>query len=396
MRFRAGVNDRRRGAAAILAALLAAFMLGMVAFALDIGWMVLVKADLQNAADAAALAGVRPLMDGYVNYQLATTTAQKTTLLNAATATATTNAQTYAGYNGAGGVASLSLKSGDIQFGFTDASGNYTTGGTSYPNTIKVTLRRDGVANGALPLFFAPVFGIKTASLTASAAATMYGGAVDSINSSPTSNLRMLPMTYDVNAWSSFVSTGLDPDGNQTTYNGNPAIQVYPSVRAPGNFGQLSLDDSHAGQSTESGWVTNGIGSTEINALINANLIPLSSHDSTRWDWVGDTGMKQSLVSTINSYAGQQFILPLFNPYNNGVPNSNNYSAGTGNGSHYYYQIVQFVGITIVTGANGGVTVQPAAMINPNLTFSGSGAVPVGTGSASGLVTIFAAPKLTQ
>jgi hypothetical protein len=173
-------------------------------------------------------------------------------------------------------------------------------------------------------------------------------------------------------------------------------LQVYPSVKAPGNFGQLSLNDSHVGNSTEVGWVNNGIGSTEIQALANANLIPLSAHNNTLWDWQGDTGMKQSLVSAINAKAGQHYLLPLFNPYNNGIPDPSTYSAGTGQGSNYYYQIVQFVGITIVPANNGTVVVQPYAMISPNTLFASGGPVPVGTGSATGFVTVFAAPKLTQ
>jgi hypothetical protein len=257
-----------------------------------------------------------------------------------------------------------------------------------------VTLRRDSQANGSLKLYFASVFGIKTINLTASAAATMYGGAADSFNSNPSSNLYVIPMTYDVNAWNNFVKTGLDPDGNLTTYQGNPALTLYPSINAPGNFGQLSLDDSHVGASIDINWVNNGIGSTEIQALANANLIPVSRHASSNWDWLGGTGIRESLVSAISAKAGQQFVLPLFNPYDKGIPNPSTYSAGTGVGSQYYFQITQLVAVTIVA-SDHSVVVQPCAMINSNLLFSSS-AVPVGTGAASGLVTVFSAPKLTQ
>jgi Flp pilus assembly protein TadG len=399
MRYTLNGNCRRRGAVAPLAALLAAFLIGMVAFAVDIGWMVLVKADLQNAADAAALSGVKPLMDGYVNYSLTLSSAQKTNILNAAMTSAKANAKTYAGYNAAGGVSSLTLNDSDIEFGFTDGSGNYTTlaNTSNYPNTIKVTLRRDSQANGALGLYFGSVFGVKSVSLTASAAGTMYGGQANNFSSNPSSNVYILPATYDVNMWNTFVQTGLNPDGVQTIYQSNPALLIYPTVNGPGNFGQLSLDDNHVGAPVEKGWVDNGIGSTEIQALQQANLIPLSSHNPNNWDWVGDTGMKQTLVADINSQpVGKQYLLPLFNPKNNGVPNPATYQAGVGQGSNFYYQIVQFVGITIVP-SNGVVVVQPCAIIDPNIVFSGSGPVPVGSGSTNGqLITIFAAPKLTQ
>ena len=51
-------------------ALLVVFLLGMVAFSVDIGWIVLTQSELRNAADSAALAGVKSLMDGYVQYNL--------------------------------------------------------------------------------------------------------------------------------------------------------------------------------------------------------------------------------------------------------------------------------------------------------------------------------------
>jgi Flp pilus assembly protein TadG len=386
--------QQRRAAVAPLVALLVIFLLAMVAFGVDIGWIVLTESELKNAADAAALSGVKSLMDGYVQYNMPNqSSAQKATILATAKTNASNKAVTYAGYHTAGGVSSLVLNTSDIEFGFTNGSGTYSTSYAGFPNTIKVTMRRDSSANGSLNLFFGPILGTKNTNITASAAATMYGGTFDSFQSTLVGNPRVLPMTYDVNNWATFMSTGLDPDGNASTYNGYPSIQIYPSVSAPGNFGQISLNGSHAGQSTESGWVTNGLSQTDLNGLFSNNLLPLSQRVND-WNWVGDTGMKQSLVSTVESMAGTTFLMPLFTPYNAGVPQASNYSAGTGNGSHYYYNPVQWVGVTIVP-SNNGVMVQPGAYLDPNIMFAGGGPVPVGS-SGGGVVTVFAAPKLTQ
>ena len=163
MQFTSSRSARRRGAVAPLVALLLIFLLGMVAFAVDIGWIVLTESELKNAADSAALAGVKPLMDGYVQYNLpGLTAAQQSAILTAAQNNAIANAQAYASYHTAGGVSNLTLNSGDIQFGFTTASGTYSTSFTDFPNTIKVTMRRDSSANGALTLFVAPVMGVKS------------------------------------------------------------------------------------------------------------------------------------------------------------------------------------------------------------------------------------------
>src|SRR5690242_15913771 len=98
-------QQQRRGTITALAALLIVFLLGMVAFAVDVGWMTLSQTELQHAADSAALAGANQLMSGFVQYNLpGQTSTNQTTILNAALASARSTAQTYAGYNGAGGV----------------------------------------------------------------------------------------------------------------------------------------------------------------------------------------------------------------------------------------------------------------------------------------------------
>ena len=50
-------STRRRGAVAPLCALLIVPLLGMCAYSIDVGYIIVCHTDLQNAADAAALAG---------------------------------------------------------------------------------------------------------------------------------------------------------------------------------------------------------------------------------------------------------------------------------------------------------------------------------------------------
>jgi Flp pilus assembly protein TadG len=59
MRHLRNQKGNRRGSIVVLAALLMIMLVGMLAFAIDIGYMSTVKAELQNAADAAALAGAQ-------------------------------------------------------------------------------------------------------------------------------------------------------------------------------------------------------------------------------------------------------------------------------------------------------------------------------------------------
>src|SRR5436190_24001671 len=53
----------RRGAVAVLTAFMMVFIMGMVAFAVDLGYIAVVRNRLQVAADAAALAGAANIGD---------------------------------------------------------------------------------------------------------------------------------------------------------------------------------------------------------------------------------------------------------------------------------------------------------------------------------------------
>src|SRR6476660_4204450 len=59
---------RRKGAIVPLTALLMTFIVGLMAFAIDLGYVASVEGELQNAADAAALAGAEQLQNLYVQY----------------------------------------------------------------------------------------------------------------------------------------------------------------------------------------------------------------------------------------------------------------------------------------------------------------------------------------
>src|SRR5437588_1996617 len=121
------VQMRRRAATMPLFALLVIPLLGMLAFSIDVGWMLLVQVDLQTTADAAALAGAEKLQELYVKYTLPNQTAQ-----NAIVTTATSNmpgspmatAEQFAGYNKAGNVP-IAMLDDDISFSFMKDDGQF-------------------------------------------------------------------------------------------------------------------------------------------------------------------------------------------------------------------------------------------------------------------------------
>src|SRR5205807_8708037 len=171
-------KSHRRGAIVPLFALLLVPLLAMLAFSIDAGYMVLVRTDLQNTADAAALAGAEKLQALYVQYNTPGVLTQATILATATGGTTDSpkaTAQRFSSLNKAGNV-SITLLDGDVQFGFTDANGHFHLHGNNFPNTIEVVVRRDETANQPVGLFFAGVLGMSSVSMQATARATIYSG----------------------------------------------------------------------------------------------------------------------------------------------------------------------------------------------------------------------------
>jgi Flp pilus assembly protein TadG len=142
----------RRGIIAVLSAVMFIIMLALVAFAVDVGYMGMVKTQLQTAADAAALAAAG--------------------CSNMSADGLTKVAQGFAQYHTVAG-RKVVLNTSDVQFGSWD-----TTAGTfsalpsgQMGNAIKVTVKVDPNHGGSAGLFFGRVLGVNSVTQQASAVA---------------------------------------------------------------------------------------------------------------------------------------------------------------------------------------------------------------------------------
>jgi hypothetical protein len=361
-------------------------LVGMLAFSVDIAYIEQVKTELQNAADSAALAGAEMLMNPYVGWQLpGLTNGQLNAILFNGETSARQTAKNYAGYNKAGGV-SILLQDADIAFGFTDATGSFTTNLSSsqFPNTIQVTARRDGTggsqSNNPLALFFGPVLGVSSVNLSATARATIYTGTTNTSNGQGD----LLPVAVVVSDWNNFFQNGTGADTDNNSPNGLPQLNIYPGGGGqPGNNGLLSLNGSSAPSqqyySGTTGWIQAGPSATDISSLVSAGDIPLGS--SAQWG-VGP-GMKSSLLSDFQAVENTPRLLPL-------------YDTSGANGSNAWYHVVALVGVTITYAdgngkANMTIDVQPNAFVDPaNIVVS-----PVPAGTTTSRSFVFTPPKLT-
>lgn len=373
---------KRRAAVIPIAALLMGLLVGMLAFSIDIGYICAVQAELQNAADAAALAGAQQMQTPFVSFYSPGQTQQSQIYLQVTTDTSDSSspiptAQRYAAYNQAGGV-NIQVPTSDISFSYYDGTSPFIPASypTYFPNTITVTTRRDSVANNPLGLFFARIFGMTTMNLTATASATIYAGDVSSLQVINGVNAHILPVALDVNVWTNFANanwTSAWLGSNVTTgSNGNPQLQVYPfATGTPGSFGLIDTGVPSNNAPAFRNWIDTGSTPNDISYLLNNSLLPVSP--SAPEPWKVGPGMTSTLLSNFQSQMGVPNLIPLFVPVIP-VPGSSNpgdnYTAANYQGQNATYAVVGFVGVTITQAdgsgkANMTISVQPTAIVDP-------------------------------
>jgi len=144
------IGRSRRAATIPFTACMITVLLGMIAFAVDAGYVVLVRTQLQTAADAAAMAA--------------------SSNLNEPQDVLAKIAQKYASYHSVG-QKPIDILDEDIQVGIWDATNRTFTPTGSGGNAVKVTARRDSRAGGKASLFFGRIFGSMGFDMSASAVA---------------------------------------------------------------------------------------------------------------------------------------------------------------------------------------------------------------------------------
>ncbi|MFQ5893908.1 MAG: pilus assembly protein TadG-related protein [Nitrospinota bacterium] len=240
-----------------LTGMLLVALFGMAALAIDLGWLSVVDGELQNAADAGALAGVVELV----------TTGEDPA--EAMAVTYTTQPDHFLLTNPAPGADAVIV----------------TVLG---PETLQVRVSRSAETGaGAVTLIFARVLGIETMQVEAVAVATMNRQIIG------TGPGNLLPFGIHENM--------LDED-NDGNYDIGRSIDIYPHDRSAGNFGLLDLNGVENSNDDTDYWIENGYDDIFI--------IPESQG---YLNVEGDTGISGgSLNGAIRSRLGDRVLLPVF------------------------------------------------------------------------------------
>jgi Flp pilus assembly protein TadG len=295
---RAGARQRRRGSALVLITLLIVPMLAMVALSVDYGYLLKVKSDLQRCADAAALACVQDLVPADDGTQdLAAVRARLRDYV-------TKNSDQ-----------SFTVLDADIAIGRYDPTtiySNVTLLNSGTADAVRVTLRRDASANSPVSLFIAPVLGIPSAPVTATATAVLQ----KPMYLPPGADV--LPFSVPQNVWDS------RPIGDQWSIYGDGKIKNNYGDDLPGNWGSLDIGATSNSTSDLSVQILDGLRQSDIDALYADGRILNDTYiDGSYATFLqADTGLSSGLKSAVQAIQGQTRLVPIYDS-NSGASGNN-------------------------------------------------------------------------
>jgi len=262
------------------------FIFAVGAFAVDLPRMVTVTNELQNAADAAALAGAAKLASGTstLNWSAATAAANAAVPLNASDGKQLVTGTATAGYwDVAAASPALVLPASEAL--------PAPAGQLPLP-AVKVTIARDGGANGIVSMLLSGLFGVPTASDSATAVAVV----------APPSTIAaggLYPVVMDQCVYNEYWDTK----------NNQPLID--PSTNAPYEV-QIGNGATYGGSSCQAGqWTSFAISANDVptvsGLMTNGNPTPLSIGENI----YVQPGVKAALYKDVK--VGVTVVMPVAN-----------------------------------------------------------------------------------
>jgi Flp pilus assembly protein TadG len=353
----------RRGAITVLAAIMSLVALGLVAFAVDIGYILASKQELQRSADAAALAACWGYAERLANG------AQPADAI----AAGRQSAADYAFSNRIGNLQpainqnSANSDTGDVVFGRIDDLYSYgasiSTATPSSFNAVKVKVRRDSTLNGETPFFFARVFGRTSMGLDAEATAGFYRSISGVRTPSSGGNLNILPYALDWDTWEDLLNGNAGDSwrwnpATKTITSGSDGVRevnLFPQgTGSPGNRGTIDLGSSNNSTADIARQIVYGISPSDM--AYHGGTLELDHCGKLELN--GDTGISAGVKDELDSIKGQPRLIPIF-------------SQVVGPGNNAQYTIIHWAGIRIMdvklTGSMNQkrVIIQPAPMVIP-------------------------------
>ena len=372
---RANLSNRRRGVAIVMVVVSLPVLAGVAALTIDLGYLQLVRQELQISADSAAMAAAWELLDtdrlrGWDD---------PSQELAAAKARA---AEFAAGNLIMRRPVNLDLI-GDVQIGYmedpSDPAGVMTFADPKAFNTVSVVVRRDAGMNGPINLLFAGIFGLSTTDVSARAAAIFKDG-VRGFRVTPDSgNSSLMPLALHIDAWTNLLNGtfthgdnyGFDENLNTVTANpdGVQEISMYPNggeyQLPPGSFGTVDIGVSGNSTAVVERQIVDGVNADDL-AHYGGEL---ALGDDGTLTLTGDTGLSAGMKDSLVDIIGLPRTIPLFDTVVNP-------------GNNAEFRIVGFAGIRIVAVKLTGAMNKKYVLIQPSFVVDATAVTGPGTGTS--------------
>jgi len=346
----------RKGNVLVLAVILMAAMFAFLAFAVDIGYLSVVRSELQRTADAAAIAAAWELLDeealrgGDSSYCMEDN--------------ARTLASQYATWNVVMGDG-MGLAQQDVAVGYLadpfDRSAEVDFQSECSPNAVQVCVRKTADQNGTVPFFFARTLGYDGTATQAQATAVLLKDFIGWRSSTSGDNVEMLPFALDLETWLELLAGNAEDHWSwnvelrevQSGSDGILEVNLFPQgTGSPGNRGTVDIGSSNNSTADIARQILEGISAEDL--AYHGGELKLDANGQLELN--GDTGISAGVKDELASIKGRPRIIPIF-------------SQVTGPGNNAQYTIVRFAGIRIMDVKLTGkmkskrVIVQPANVV---------------------------------
>ncbi len=344
---------RRLGTVLVLTAVMMVAMFALLAMAVDIGYVTLIRTELQSAADSAALAAAWELYDSRKpSSNLSPQDAQDAAM---------DSAQLYARKNPVGQV-EPQLAAADVTIGRLDpalgGNASMTHLDQANYNAVRVRVRRTADINGEAPTFFMRVLGVDSAAGAAEATA-MFVDKFRGFAMPPPGkgNLNVMPFALDEQTWLD-VLNGNAPDNwswNEQTEELTPGTDDLPeanlfpqSTGSPGNRGTVDIGARNNSTADVARQIVDGISQADLDHI--GGKLELGSDGTLILN--GDTGISAGMKDELASIRGQPRIICL-------------YDSVSGPGNRAMYTIIGFAGVRIMDVKLTGKMSRKRVIIQP-------------------------------
>lgn len=282
------LQRRRKGAVALLLCFMMVPLLTLFAFSIDYGFLLFVRTDLQRAVDNAALAAVQDLVpDDFGNQDL-----------DKARETVRKYIQENLGDD-------FVVLDEDIEIGRYNPKkiyGEVELLDSGIRDAIRITIRRNGLANKSVFLFFARIFDKEQSKVLASATAILQKGRYLADGTD------ILPITVSEQAWNRLNF------GDEFSIYGDGRMTDSAGYEIVGNWGTIDVGAKSNSTSDLKNQIIDGISQSDLDKLefqgaISTNKY-IDSQDTITLN--GDTGFSAGLKNGIDAQLGESKIIPIY------------------------------------------------------------------------------------